>query len=255
VSNSITLTENSVIDTVGNTIILNGNISGNEFGLTFIGGGSVQFTGTNNTYTGHTLINVGTDLIGNIPLSSRSYPSIIVDAGQTYVEEAELAGPGALVKDGPGELELANAAPNTYEGGTVIKNGILTADNDSQIPEGSIIFNATNGNPVLKAGNSLSTVANDIIFTSHGTVNSNGHDVSFTGHLTGDHDFYKIGDGEVTITNTGNGQTGTTNVLGGSLAVSDIHNLGNTSEVKLVSGGLHITKTMTSGTPVRLGGQ
>lgn len=271
---NINLTADSVIDTGGLALILAGNVTGN-FGLSIVGGGSVIF-GEGCTYTGHTLFDTATQLIGSLPLSSSSYPMFNIDSGQTYIKQGQLTGPSALVKDGEGECFLQNQdtnLENNYKGGTLIRDGILTVNDNAQLPTSedavtTITFDAIHalsnkgsdahdGNPVLKSGGAnLSSLTNAIVLNSQGAIDTQENSLSLNGSMSGPGDFYKIGDNELTLANsTPSTQSGATYVNGGSLAVSDNGNLGQTSSINLQSGALHVLKTVTSIKAIHLGGK
>ena len=144
------------VDSGGDTTFLTGNISG-EGSLTKTGSGSLQFYGTNNTYTGSTNILEGNlSVEGTIPtrtslsLSSSASFSILQgsqeigslsgsDGSNVYLNDFSLTtggnntstscqsiifGSGALTKIGTGTFIL-NAA-NNYTGGTAVNGGVLS---------------------------------------------------------------------------------------------------------------------------------
>ncbi|MDP3372383.1 MAG: autotransporter-associated beta strand repeat-containing protein [Candidatus Paracaedibacteraceae bacterium] len=278
-SQDINLIANSVINTGGRSLVLSGDVTG-DFGLSFIGGGSVQF-GPGCAYTGQTLFDSNTTLIGSVPLSSSSYPIFNIEADQKYTEQGYLSGPSALVKDGAGELLLQNTAAaasqnnstyaqNNYEGGTIIRNGTLTLEDNTQLPTAgitTIIFDGTNalsnkgsgthtvGTPILKSGGvNLTTLSNTLVLASSGAIDTQLNALELTGNLSGAGDFYKVGDNELALNGTSSGERGSTNIKGGSLAVKAA-SLGNSRQVNISSGTLHVTETMTSNRVIRFGGQ
>lgn len=274
----IILTANSVIDTSGVALTLTGNISGNGFGLSFIGNGSITFVpaqGKAHTYTGATQISTITRLIGSVPLSSSSYPVIFVDGDQIYTRDNQITGPSALVKDGFGEMYMKNltGSANNYASGTYIRKGKLTVENNAQIPyinlsKDVVTFAAVDSSrnpilvastsnapniPVLNANVGLTELKNDIAFLSIGTI-GNSDPLNLSGRFSGPGDFNKTGTGVTTISGTSNTQTGNLHIKNGEVAISDARNLGNTPTVYIENGVLHIKKTMTSTSKLCLGG-
>jgi autotransporter-associated beta strand protein len=55
--------------------------------------------------------------------------------------EGILFGPGGLSKSGAGRMELFGDSPNTYEGGTVLREGELWVANDEALGQGSLVLN------------------------------------------------------------------------------------------------------------------
>lgn len=272
----IILLANSVINTGGRSLVLSGNITG-DFGLSFIGGGSVQF-GSGCTYAGHTLFDNTVNLVGSIPLSSSSYPLFNIDAGGKYTEQGYLSGSSAFVKDGTGELLLQNTqavadtnhdtyTPNDYSGGTIIRNGPLTIEDNAQLSTvgtKTITFDGVNalsnksagtiGTPILKSGGpNLTSIPNALVFLSQGSVDTQLGSFSVTGEMSGPGDFYKVGDNELTLAGTSSGARGSTNIKGGALAVN-AESLGSSAQVNVTSGSFRAKETMTSNRVVRLGG-
>lgn len=259
-SNSkFTLISNVVVNTSGKNITVDHVVG--AFGLSFVGGGSVKFN-PDCLYTGSTNFDALTQLMGSIPMSSSSYPRIIVDANHKYTEAGRFTGPSALVKDGSGDFEMNNASQNAnnYAGGTIIKNGRLIA-NMNQIPSrnpttsDAITFNASeNIIPVLVAGSNLTNLTNNINFTSKGSI-SNENALTISGQLAGGQTAYKENTGELTINADNSARTGEMHVKGGAIATGLDTNLGAPSAaLHLESGHLHVTGTFSSSRVVHLGG-
>jgi fibronectin-binding autotransporter adhesin len=115
----------------GIDLLISGAIGGSGYGFALAGPGTLELTGTTNTYSGTTTINGGTlqigdgvsangAVVGNINVSSGT----LVFANPTAsTYPAALSGGATLIKTGAGTLTLAGA--NSFVGTTVVSNGIL----------------------------------------------------------------------------------------------------------------------------------
>jgi autotransporter-associated beta strand protein len=156
-SGAVTLGASRQVTVSANTLTVGGNISGTSFGLTKAGGGTLALSGAN-TFGGTTLISAGTLLLGNslaLQDSTLDYSSGTLDFGsqtaatfgglsgtQTSqnlslandsaaavtltvnnsaadIYDGQLSGIGSLVKQGAGQLTIANA---TYTGNTTVND-------------------------------------------------------------------------------------------------------------------------------------
>ena len=90
----------------------------------------------------------------------------VADAGATLTSSGVLAGPGALIKTGPGALALGGA--NIYAGGTVISNGVLQVNTVAAGGGAGL----TNQGGALRFGASF-TLANVVEFNGNCTIDLN----------------------------------------------------------------------------------
>ncbi|MFA5687858.1 MAG: autotransporter-associated beta strand repeat-containing protein [Kiritimatiellales bacterium] len=107
----------------------------------------------------------------------------------------------ALIKTGDGELALDGV--NSYAGGTVLSNGILSVANEYALGFGTL----TADNAMLVAAANLNT---DITLTG-AMILSNATPITVAGHVTGSGSLMKTGNGELTLANANAYSGGTTN--------------------------------------------
>jgi fibronectin-binding autotransporter adhesin len=188
IARPITLTTpGGTFDTNGNTLTLQGAISGTG-GLTKTGTGTLILTGTN-SYTGGTTVTAGI-LQGTTSSLQRNIvnnAAVVFDQSTDGSYGSVLSGTGSLTKAGSGNLTLTGT--NTYTGGTTVSGGTLTVGTTNL--QGNILNNAT------------------VVFDQ----DTNG---TYAGTLSGTGGLTKTGYGNVTLTGA-NSYTGGTTVSGGTL--------------------------------------
>jgi autotransporter-associated beta strand protein len=287
-------------------------------------GGTVVNDGTlvlggNNTYTGGTSVNAGGtlqvdndhnlgDASGNVALNDgilhttgdvdtareltlTGNGTLSTDAGTTLASTGNVAGNGALVKDGEGTADfegtlshtggtvvndgtLVLGGYNTYTGGTSVNTGgTLQIDNDHNLGDAS-------GNVALNDGTLHTTgdvdTARDLALTGNGTLSTDaGTTLTSTGDVSGNGALVKNGEGtadfEGTLSHTGgtvvndgtlvlggnNTYTGGTSVnAGGTLQIENDYNLGDASgNLALNDGTLHTTGNVDTARDLALTGQ
>ncbi|WP_170207499.1 autotransporter-associated beta strand repeat-containing protein [Luteibacter pinisoli] len=284
-------------------------------------GGTVVNDGTlvlggNNTYTGGTTVNTGGtlqidndhnlgDASGNVALNDGTLHTmgdvdtareltltgngtLNTDAGTTLASTGNVAGNGALVKDGEGTADfegtlshtggtvvndgtLVLAGNNTYTGGTAVNGGTLQIENDHNLGDAS-------GNVTLNDGTLHTTgdvdTARDLTLTGNGTLSTDGGTtLTSTGDVSGNGTLVKNGEGtadfEGTLSHTGgtivndgtlvlggnNTFTGGTAINGGTLQISNDHNLGDASgNISIANAVLHTTGNVDTARDILLGG-
>ena len=188
IARPITLTTpGGTFDTNGNTLTLQGAISGTG-GLTKTGTGTLILTGTN-SYTGGTTVTAGI-LQGTTSSLQRNIvnnAAVVFDQSTDGSYGSVLSGTGSLTKAGSGNLTLTGT--NTYTGGTTVSGGTLTGSTTNL--QGNIVNNAA------------------VVFDQ----DTNG---TYAGVMSGAGGLAKTGFGNVTLTGA-NTYTGGTMVSGGTL--------------------------------------
>jgi autotransporter-associated beta strand protein/T5SS/PEP-CTERM-associated repeat protein len=232
---TLTINANVVIGTAGNGIdvagvaTINGTVGGIN-GITKSGAGTLTLTNAGNTYTGGTAINGGTLVIssngqlGNVSgalsfanggilrttadiTTNRNTTlnagggSLLVDANTTLTMQGVITGGAgnALTKTGLGTLILTNAS-NTYAGGTVISDGVLSISSDGNLGDaaGTVTFNGGR----LRTTADISMNRAMIFGVSGGVIDvAGGTTLTQAGSLSGaSTNLIKIGDGNLTLT-------------------------------------------------------
>ena len=188
IARPITLTTpGGTFDTNGNTLTLQGAISGTG-GLTKTGTGTLILTGTN-SYTGGTTVTAGI-LQGTTSSLQRNIvnnAAVVFDQSTDGSYGSVLSGTGSLTKAGSGNVTLTGT--NTYTGGTTVSGGTLTGSTTNL--QGNIVNNAA------------------VVFDQ----DTNG---TYAGVLLGTGALTKTGYGNVTLTGA-NRYSGGTTVSGGML--------------------------------------
>ena len=214
IARSITLTTpGGTFDTNGNTLTLQGAISGTG-GLTKTGVGTLILTGTN-SYTGGTTVSAGilqgttSSLGGNIVNNA----AVVFDQSTNGTYGSVLSGTGSLTKAGSGDVTLTGT--NSYTGGTTVSGGTLTGSTTNL--QGNILNNAA------------------VVFDQ----DTNG---TYAGVLSGTGGLTKTGFGNVTLTGA-NSYSGGTTVSGGTLT-------GNTTSLQgnIVNNAAVVFNQVTDGT-------
>jgi autotransporter-associated beta strand protein len=207
-SGSLTFNQ-SIAQTLANTITGNGSVIQNGFGTltltganTYTGGttvtaGLINFAAGNNLGTGAITLNGGglQWASGNtLDISSRLAPlgaggGTVDTNGNNVTFASALTGTGGLTKAGAGTLTL-NAA-NDYSGGTVIAGGTIKAGNDSALGTGAVDMTSSgstldlNGHTV-ETGGLLGVAGSTVQFGSGSALDLNvatGASRSFAGNL------------------------------------------------------------------------
>lgn len=262
--------DSAVIYTAGNNLAFTGSFSSNgPYSLTFIGGGTVDFSGAQGLASGSTafsiLFDAYTTLKSNtaLPLWSPSYPVFGVASGITYSEQSQISGVGPLVIDGQGTFKLNNSstsgsAANNWTNGTIVRDGILQIDNAGQLPSSSNVYlnttyttNAGTAHPTVKAGGALTNLnlmLNDdkgSVGTA-GIIDTNGNDVTLgtNSAIDSGYTLTKVGTGDLTAPQTLTAFGGSVVIKGGAFKM-DTNGGTFTSQLKLVSGGLKVTASST----------
>jgi outer membrane autotransporter protein len=201
------------------------SLSGMGLQTTEVQQGTLVLTGNNSSYTGTMLV----DQPGTLRASAQSLPAAVTDNGLVQFQQDTagtytglVKGTGAVEKDGLGTLTLAPAAAggNTYSGGTVLKQGVLSvsADNALGATSGGVTFDGG----ALQLGSSfdLASTRAVAITSNGGTIDTQGFQSTIAQNITGAGALTKAGSGTLVLDGA-NGYTGSTNVTAGTLVVGD----------------------------------
>lgn len=239
---SITAGQTLTIDTNGNSISNSGNISGSSGSLTKMGSGTLTLTGTNGYGGGTTLtggtININSDNAigvagGSITVTGAGLLSLQLAAtinsmarpifinnsllridtnGNNLSNSGNITGSqGQLEKFGSGTLTLTGV--NTYGMGTFLLGGIVNINSDSAIGALGSNINVQSSS-TLQLANSIGSMARTITLDAELTIDTNGHDLSNSGTITGGSSLIKISSGTLTLTGTNDYASGTTLAAG-----------------------------------------
>lgn len=205
---------NNQIDTQGNTVTVDGVISGTT-SLEKDGSGTLVMT-ADNTYVDGTTIAAGTLRLGNggttgsVLNNITNNGALIVNRSNTFTYAGALSGTGSLTQAGTGTLILTG--DNTHSGGTVISAGTLQVGSGSN--EGSL-SGAVNNNAAL-------------VFNRNDAV-------EFAGIISGSGTLRQQGSGELTLS-AANTFTGLTTVAAGSLLLN-----GSLAGAALINAGARLS--------------
>jgi autotransporter-associated beta strand protein len=236
-----------VIDSSGGTFYTNGSnltLSGTITGpgaLTKSGYGTLTLSGTN-TYSGATSITGGTLSIssaGNlqgtsgvtldggtlqatstltlgksIALGSGGGTFDVANSGDSLTLSGKITGDGSLTKTGPGVLYLTGN--NTYTGGTNINGGTINIIANANLgnPSGGLTFNGG----TLQLGADVVSSRDVTLKAGGGTFDTNGHDLTLNGTVSGPGGLTKTGAGTLTLSGDAT-YTGSTSIRAGTLSL------------------------------------
>ncbi|MFW7358333.1 MAG: autotransporter-associated beta strand repeat-containing protein [Brucella sp.] len=142
-----------------------------------------------------------------------------------------VSGTGRLRQSGSGVLLLSGM--NTYTGGTEIDSGILSVSADANL--GAAAGDLTFGGGTLQLGSAFD-IARLVHLADAGTIDTNGHDSTFSGVFDGAGRLLKAGVGTLTLSGV-NTYTGGTEIDSGILSVSADANLGAAAGGLTLNGG------------------
>nr|WP_258187466.1 autotransporter outer membrane beta-barrel domain-containing protein [Trinickia symbiotica] len=166
--------------------------------------GTLVLTGNNAGYTGSMLV----DQAGILRASAQSLPSAVTDNGLVQFQQDAagtytglLSGSGAVEKDGAGTLTLAPTAAggNTYAGGTVLKQGVLSVSADSALggASGGVTFDG--GTLQLGSAFDLASTRALSVTSNGGTIDTQGFQSTIDQTISGSGALDKTGSGTLTV--------------------------------------------------------
>lgn len=257
VAGASNLTTSSAL-TVGNGVLLNGNLTVNsayDLGLTGAISGASQLikNGSNNLtlsglngYTGGTQLNAGTITldgagligIGTVTVGGNANLDTLTNhvltnaftlnaalgltGSSDLVLNGVVGGSGSLIKNGSGSLLTLNNA-NTYSGGTALNAGALSLGNAAALGTGTL----TVAGPGSLDTSTALTLTNALSLSNALTL-TGSHDLSLTGAVSGGGRLIK--NGTNTLSLSGNSSfTGGTTLNAGTLSVGSNTALGTGS--------------------------
>ncbi len=217
-----------------------GFISGTG-GLNKTGAGTV-ILGTNNTFTGPILNDLGILQIGNGGTSGAVAGGNLTNNGQLVFNRSNdftaanlISGSGTLEKLGSGKLTLTGA--NTYTGTTAINGGTLSISADGQLGTAPVGQTLTlNGALEVTAGITLNAnrtlILGPLDAVGNGTINTNTAEdtiITYNGtlinHGTGTGGLVKTGAGALAL-GSANLYSGPTQIQSGSVRISNVSSFG-----------------------------
>lgn len=206
--------ENGLLSLVGANSEFNGTIRIDAYGVL-----SVQAQGIN----GNTNMTNNGKLVFDQPIDD------------SYTGSA-ISGTGQVVKSGTGSLTMNSSSDNTYSGGTLINEGVLVIDKDSDLgnASGSIILGTdniggtTNGTLRFDANFNLESTRAITLMEGGGTIDTQAYDTSIMQNITGNGALTKTGSGSLTLSGM-NSYSGGTVLEQGILGINSDSALGNSS--------------------------
>jgi autotransporter-associated beta strand protein len=215
------------------------------------------FNGTGRVDSATLVLKDNTSLRG--PMMLQQDTRMFVNTNAQFILHSPVGGAGGIIKEGPGELLFDWTQANTFSGGLVIKDGLVTLDRDNT--NATLVSAITVGDGLGAAGSArlVSTyrqqIANnvDVTLLSDGRftitnineveiirrlqgsgqvyisgfglrLNDSGLDSTFSGTISGNRDLFKAGTGKFTHTGLCNASGLTLSLYGGTTAINGLWN-------------------------------
>lgn len=186
------------------TWTITNSIAGMGVTSTEVQQGTLVVTGNNSAYTGTMLVDQAGTLQGN----AQSLTKAVTDNGLVRFQQDTagtyaglISGSGAVEKDGAGTLTLAPAAAggNTYTGGTVLHQGVLSVAADSALggTAGGVTFDG--GTLQLGSAFDLASTRAIAVTSNGGTIDTQGFQSTINQQITGSGALDKTGSGTLTV--------------------------------------------------------
>ncbi|WP_419816090.1 autotransporter-associated beta strand repeat-containing protein [Glacieibacterium sp.] len=195
------------------TLRLNGT---NSFASAAINSGTLAIGSAGALGTGRLTVNTGTTL--QAAVTGLVFANAVTLVGATTVDTQALAlsltgiigGSGSMAKIGSGALTLS--AANTYTGGTGLAAGTLAVANAAALGTGALTITAG----TLQAGVAGLTLANAVVTSGAGSVDTQAFALTLSGATSGAAALTKTGSGTLFLTGAST-RTGTTTIAAGTL--------------------------------------
>ncbi|GKX34608.1 MAG: outer membrane autotransporter barrel domain-containing protein [Rhizobiaceae bacterium MnEN-MB40S] len=196
------------------------------------GEGAVEATGMQFVVGGYTLTGDELTLVADAsdpgPVEIRVGDGGAASSSYVATIENVIAGSDGLEKTGAGTLILSGA--NSYSGGTIISNGVLSVSSDGNLGDagGALTFDGG----ALRLGSSFDLSGSRAVTleAGGGVIDTNGFETFFSQNVTGEGSLTKTGAGALTLGGL-NTYTGQTNIDAGVLALSGSGSIASSSGV------------------------
>jgi fibronectin-binding autotransporter adhesin len=271
---NVALSGNTSINVAANQLTFSGDITGNNFGITKTGSGTLRLDGLSgvNSFSGNSFVNAGTLVIGGTSTLGGSQSSILTVADGAFLQVEGTASTGTVTvvsrPDGvtvssvidanqtinsSGSLNANNAK---FNGVTTVASGVTVSASANFL--GAAPATATPGRIVLESGSTLNATAgfnispNQGIALESGTANfevSPSQALIVESSIAGSGGVMKMGSGNLRLTGT-NTYTGGTTVSSGILGISNGDALGAVSGALKIDGGTVVGAQVASGAPI-----
>jgi len=227
-------------------LIFNGNISTSSE-ITINSGGLFDINGLSSGTSVQAILG-----LGNISLGANT---LTVNGGTQKTFDGSISGSGGLIIDDASNLTLS--AESNYTGNTTINSNSILQLTGGSIANSAVTINGSSsltisGNNVYDSSLEIVNLDADIkSLAGSGSVEINGHALkiglgtgNYSGELSGNGGLFILG-GNQTLSGTNtygaNPDSSITAVIGGTLNISRIENLGGTQLLALMDGGtIHI---------------
>ncbi len=234
-------------------------VLGGSGGLNKIGSGMLRLSNTANSYSGGTMINMGTisfangalgsgnitfgggtlqwavgntqDVSASVAPISLGLAAIFDTNGNNVSLAAALGGSGNLIKVGNGILTLAGG--NSYSGGTAISAGAISLNNANALPNSTVTVSVNNGLLFNSSSGAITTfnlgglAGSGSIILADGSypvvlsAGGNGAGTTYSGVLGGSGGLTKTGSGTLTLSNAANAYSGGTTINMGTISFAN----------------------------------
>ena len=200
-------------------------------GTTFVAG---AFPNANITFANDVVLGAGTTTLDVVGTNS-----VQVYATDTYSSNGTIlglsggiSGAGTLNVVGTGKVTFAGN--NSYAGGTVVDQALVSVTNGNSLGTGALTLNGFSGLRNNTAG--TVTLANDVVFNgATNTVGGTGN-LTLAGGISGGADLVKVNSDTVNLTGDASGFTGDTDVVNGKLLINTFFGAGGGQSVNVLTG-------------------